>query len=157
YLMRAGYEVFGVDRDRRAIESVRHLAAALAPQLPADNFRVERIEQLTLPDGFAHVVLSSAVLHFAGDDLEFMAMLRGTWRILAPGGLLVCRLASSIGMESRVRPLGGRRFVSPDGVERYLVDQAFLMSLTRDLGGELLDPLKTTIVQDERCMTTWVV
>ena len=26
----------------------------------------------------------------------------------------------------------------------------------RHLGGELLDPLKTTVVQDQRCMTTWV-
>ena len=25
------------------------------------------------------------------------------------------------------------------------------------LGGELADPIKTTIVQDQRCMTTWVV
>jgi tellurite methyltransferase len=32
-----------------------------------------------------------------------------------------------------------------------------LTNLTRDLGGELLDPLKTTVVQHQRCMTTWVV
>jgi hypothetical protein len=32
-----------------------------------------------------------------------------------------------------------------------------LMDLTARLGGALLDPLKTTIVQDQRCMTTWVV
>jgi tellurite methyltransferase len=29
--------------------------------------------------------------------------------------------------------------------------------LTRELGGELLDPLKTTVVQAQRAMTTWVV
>jgi hypothetical protein len=32
-----------------------------------------------------------------------------------------------------------------------------LLRLTTDLGGQLLDPLKTTVVQDQRCMTTWVV
>ena len=32
-----------------------------------------------------------------------------------------------------------------------------LLDLTRALGGGLVDPLKTTIVQDARCMTTWVV
>jgi hypothetical protein len=31
------------------------------------------------------------------------------------------------------------------------------MATTARLGGALLDPLKTTIVQDQRCMTTWVV
>ena len=31
------------------------------------------------------------------------------------------------------------------------------MAATRRLGGTLLDPLKTTVVQDQRCMTTWVV
>jgi hypothetical protein len=45
----------------------------------------------------------------------------------------------------------------PDGSERFLVDQDYLMGLTAELGGVLVDPLKTTVVQDQRCMTTWVV
>jgi hypothetical protein len=112
---------------------------------------------MTFPDGFADVVLSSAVLHFACDDDQFDAMLRASWRLLKRGGLFFCRLASMIGMEDRMRPLGGRRFLLPDGSERYLVDEAMLVSLTRELGGVLLDPLKTTVVQDQRCMTTWVM
>ena len=107
--------------------------------------------------GFADVVLSSAVLHFARDDAHFDGMLRGTWRVLRPGGVLFCRLASSIGMEHRLVPIAGRRYQLPDGSQRYLVDEAMLLELTTDLGGQLLDPLKTTVVQDQRCMTTWVV
>lgn len=84
-------------------------------------------------------------------------MLRGSWRLLAPGGLFFCRLASSIGMEDRVRPLGGRRCTLPDGTDRYLVDEALLVSLTAELGGTLLDPIKTTVVAGQRSMTTWVV
>jgi hypothetical protein len=84
-------------------------------------------------------------------------MVREMWRVLKPGGMFFCRLASSIGMEGRVRPLGGRRFALPDGSERYLVDESMLMDLTSNLGGVLFDPLKTTVVQDQRCMTTWVV
>ncbi len=68
YLLRAGYEVFAADANRISIEAVRRLAAALAPTLPATNFRVEPIESMTFPDAFADVVLSSAVLHFARDD-----------------------------------------------------------------------------------------
>ena len=157
YLMQSGYPVFGVDPDPISIQVVQRLASRLAPHLPPDNFRVEAIEQISFPEGFADVVLSSAVLHFARDDAQFTAMLRGTWNALRRGGLLFCRLASSIGMEQQVKPIAGRRHRLPDGTERYLVDEALLTSLTRELGGELLDPLKTTIVQNQRCMTTWVV
>jgi SAM-dependent methyltransferase len=157
YLLQAGYDVFGVDANPTSIDRVRRLASTLAPQLPTGNFRVESIEQMTFPDSFADVVLSSAVLHFAHDDAEFSAMLHGTWRVLRPGGMLVCRLASSIGIEQQIRVLNGRRCLLPDGSERYLVDERLLMALTEDMGGELLDPLKTTIVQNQRSMTTWIV
>jgi len=153
YLLRGGYEVFGVDADPRAVDAIRRLA----PQLPPDNFRVEAIEAMSFPDTFADVVLSSAVLHFARDDAQFDAMLRASWRVLKPGGLFFCRLASTIGMETRMQRIAGRRYLLPDGSERYLVDEAMLCALTAELGGQLIDPLKTTVVQDQRCMTTWVV
>jgi len=157
YLLRQGYEVFGADRDPGAIESVRCLVASCAPALPASNFRVEPVEAMSFPDGLADCVISSAVLHFARDDAHFNAMLRDTWRVLKPGGLLFCRLASSIGIETRVQALSGRRFLLPDGSERYLVDESLLLHLTSELGGQLADPLKTTVVQNQRSMTTWVV
>jgi SAM-dependent methyltransferase len=159
YMLRAGYDVYGLDRDPDAIEEVRALARQLAPRLPPDRFRVEAVERSSLPDGMATVVISSAVLHFARDDAEFDAMLWGSWRLLASGGLFFCRLATTIGIEAQVHAVAAsaRRFALPDGTERYLVDEAFLMSRTRELGGQLLDPLKTTIVQDQRSMTTWVV
>jgi tellurite methyltransferase len=157
YLLRANYEVFAVDADAGAIGAVQRLAGRLAPALPSDNFRVESIERSTFPPAFADVVISSAVLHFARDDGHFMEMLEGTWRVLKPGGLFVCRLASSIGMEQQVTRIDGRRHLLPDGSERYLVDAKLLLDLTRRLGGELADPLKTTVVHEQRCMTTWVV
>jgi tellurite methyltransferase len=157
YLLREGYEVYAVDADPRAVEAVRRLAARLAPALPLDNFRLEPIEEMSFPSGFADFVISSAVLHFARHDDQFQAMLRETWRVLKAGGLLFCRLASSIGMEHQVKPLGQRRFLLPDGSERYLVDETLLRNLAGDLGGQLADPLKTTIVQDQRCMTTWIL
>jgi tellurite methyltransferase len=157
YLLHAGYEVFGADADRPSLTAVQRLAATLAPRLPPDNFRVESLEQLSFPDAFADVVLCSAVLHFARDDDHFSAMLQGIWRVLRPGGMLFVRLASSIGLEQQVERLVGRRHRLPDGTERYLVDEAQLDMLTKELGGELLDPLKTTVVQRQRSMTTWVV
>ena len=157
YFLREGYEVFGADLDARAVESTQRLAARLAPGLPDGNFRVEAIEEMSFPDGFADVVLSSAVLHFASGDDQFLAMLRGAWRVLKPGGLLFCRLASTIGMEQQMQCIGGRRFRLPDGSDRYLVDAKLLGNLTEELGGRLMDPLKTTVVQGQRAMTTWVL
>lgn len=157
YLLQSGYEVFGFDQDAAAIRATQQLAAKLAPHLPPDNFRDEPIERSSFPDAFADVVISNAVLHFARDDAEFAAMLRGTWRLLRPRGLFFCRLASSIGMENAVTPIAGRWHKLPDGSERYLVDEPLLMRLTSELGGELLDPIKTSVVQNQRCMTTWVV
>jgi tellurite methyltransferase len=157
YLLQAGYEVFGIDSDPVSIQAVQRLAARLAPGLPATNFRVESIERISFPTATADVVLCNAVLHFAHDDAQFSAMLQGVWRALKPGGIFFCRLASSIGMEGQVRPVTGRWHLLPDGSHRYLVDEPFLMELTRSLGAELLDPLKTTVVQGQRCMTTWVI
>jgi SAM-dependent methyltransferase len=166
YLLKTGVEVYGVDGDPDAIREVRALAATLAPLLPAENFRVEPIQRTSFPDGFASVVISSAVLHFAPDDAEFEAMLEGAWRVLASGGLFFCRLASAIGFETRVRRLdvaggagwsGRGRYQLPDGTTRYLIDERYLVDRTRQLGGKLLDPIKTTVVQDQRSMTTWVV
>jgi SAM-dependent methyltransferase len=157
YLLRAGFEVFGVDRNATAIEEARRLARELAPELPASNFRAEAIDETTFPQDSADLVISCAVLHFARDDREFEATLDGSWRVLKPGGIFFCRLASTIGMEARFRRLEGRRFSLPDGSMRYLVDEVLLLELTTRLGGELLDPLKTTVVQDRRCMTTWVL
>jgi tellurite methyltransferase len=157
YLLHAGYEVFGADANPAAIADVRNLAARVAPALPAENFRAESLTALSFPREFADAVVCSAVLHFASSDAQFNAMLRGSWDVLRPGGMFFCRLASSIGLEGRGEPLGRRRYRLPDGSERYLVDEALLMTLTEDLGGGLLDPLKTTIVQGQRCMTTWVV
>ena len=157
YLLREGYEVYGADAEAEAVNSVRALARTLAPALPASNFRVEGVEHMSFDDACADVVISNTVLHLARDDAQFESMLSGSWRVLKPGGLFFCRIASLIGMESQFERIRGRRYRSPDGAERYLVDEALLLSLTERLGGELADPLKTTVVQNQRSMTTWVL
>jgi tellurite methyltransferase len=157
YLMRSGCRVFGVDGSFDAIMEVRKLAAELAPDLPPEHFQVARVSELPFPEGQFDAVVCIAVLHFAADEDHFRKMLGELWRVLKPGGLLFSRLASSIGIEDRVESIEGRRCRLPDGTERFLVDEAMLLALTEELEGELLDPIKTTNVQGQRCMTTWVV
>ena len=155
HLLREGCEIFAVDTDPEAIEHVRALAAQLAPKLPAANFRVAPIENLDFPGDFADVVLCNSVLHFANGEAHFLAMLSQLWRVLRPGGMLFCRLGSRIGMQfEQVR---GNIFRIQDGSEWFLVDESELMKMTGEMDAVMVDPLKTTIVQDHRCMTTWVL
>jgi len=161
YFLRAGYDVTGVDPDPGAVERVRALAAEIAPHLPPGRFHLGSVETLAVLERSFDVVVCIAVLHFAQDEAQFQAMLDGLWGAVLPGGMFLARLASSIGLEDRIRPLdqagGSRRFLLPDGTERFLVDEQQLLEATTRLGGTLLDPLKTTNVQNLRCMTTWVV
>ena len=155
YLLRQGTEIFGVDASPDAVAFVRQLSAQLAPRLPPENFQVAALEQMAFPDAFADVVLCNSVLHFARDAAHFRAMLAELWRCLRPGGLLFTRIGSRIGMDfDEVRP---GIFEIGDGSEWFLVDEAMLLDLAEELNAVLVDPLKTTIVQDYRCMTTWVV
>ena len=155
HLLREGCEVFALDADAEGVEHVRKLSASLETGLPAENFQVGAIERMPFPDGFADVVLCNSVLHFARDDRHFRTMLAELWRVVKPGGMLFCRLGSRIGMD--FERLRGNIYRIVDGSQWFLVDQEMLLNLTEKMNAVLVDPLKTTIVQDYRCMTTWVL
>ena len=157
YFLRCGCRVFAVDENPEAVRYVRQLAGSLAPDLSDENFRVAKVEALPFPDDCFDLVISSAVLHFAADERQFDRMLDEMWRVLKNGGLFFARLASSICLENKIEPVSGRRCRLPDGSERFLVDEGFLLERTEKLGGVLTEPIKTTNVQNLRCMTTWVV
>ncbi len=155
HLLREGCEVFALDVDPEGIAHVRQMAGLLDTGLPAANFQIGMIENMPFLDGFADVVLCNSVLHFARDEKHFRAMLAELWRVLKPGGLLFCRIGSRIGMAFEQVRQG--IFTIGDGQEWFLVDEAMLLALTDEMNAVLVDPLKTTVVQDYRCMTTWVL
>jgi tellurite methyltransferase len=156
FLLREGFAVWGVDEDAGAIADARKLAARLAPRLTGDRFLVEHVEAMSHANASMDVGISSAVLHFARDDAHWLAMVREMWRVLAPGGILFARLATTVG-QTQLRPLGGGRYVMPDGHTRYVADHELLIEVTARLGGSLVDPLRSTVVHDLRSMGTWVV
>jgi tellurite methyltransferase len=156
YFLRNGYEVFGVDPDVKSVDTVRELSALLAPKNSHKNFIVGSAEDLSHENDTFDLVICSAVLHFASDQQHFGMMLRSMFRVLKPGGYFFSRLASDIGLETTVRPIGNGRYLLPDGTERFLVNEQTLLKYTKEFG-ELYEPLKTTNVQNMRCMTTWCV
>ena len=157
YFLREKFDIFGVDNNPDAIEYVRYLAKSLAPENSPENFQVSTIEKMPFADETFDWILSNAVLHFADDEQQFNEMLREMWRVLKPSGILFARLASSIGIENKVEKIAERRYLLPDGSERFLVDEEMLIAATDNLGGIFVEPIKTTNVQNLRCMTTWVI
>jgi len=157
YFLRHGFDVYAIDRDPRAVASVTQLVSRLAPTAPPDRLQIAEATGIPFSDESMDVVLSNAVLHFAEDEDHFSAMVRELWRLLAPGGYLFARLASSIGLERVPEPVGNGRYVLPDGSTRFLVDEGMLLRWTDELSGQLAEPLKTSNVQNLRCMTTWCV
>jgi tellurite methyltransferase len=157
YFLRQKFQVFGVDQNAEAVEYVRHLAKALAPQNPPENFQLSQIEKMPFADASFDWVLSNAVLHFAADETQFDRMLREMWRVLKPAGMLFARLASSIGIENKIERIAECRYFLPDGSERFLVDEEMLIQETENLGATLIEPIKTTNVQNLRSMTTWII
>jgi tellurite methyltransferase len=155
YLLRQKTEIFAIDANPAGVEHVRRLSKSLNTGLPDQNFQVSLVEKMPFPDDFADVVICSSVLHFAHGEEHFQSMLTDLWRVVRPGGLLFCRLGSRIGMN--FVPVGNGLFAMPDGQNWFLVDEQKLMSLTASMKSILVDPLKTTIVQNHRCMTTWVL
>lgn len=154
YFLTRGYTVFAIDENPTAVTAVRDLFARLAPGLSPSNVRAGAVDALPWPDGSMDAVICSAVLHFAADERHATAMVESMWRALAPGGFFFARLASSIGIEHLVaQPTGRVRL--PDGSDRFIVDERLLLAWTAKLGATQSEPLKTTNVQQQRCMTTW--
>jgi tellurite methyltransferase len=155
YFFRSGYDVYGIDQSSESIAQVRSLASRLAPHLPADNFRVEAVESTSFADASFDVVISSAVLHFARDEAHWQSMVREMWRVLKTDGIFFARLASTIGIEEKIKHIEGKHYCLPDGSDRFLVDEQMLLATTEALGGEFLEPLKTVVVQNMRSMSNW--
>ena len=156
YFLTHGFELRLADADAGAISAARQLMAESGVALPPGQIHCGPLESLPWDDGSSDAVICSAVLHFARDEQHFASMLQEMWRVLAPGGLFFARLATSIGLERQLSSAVGRVRL-PDGSDRFVVDEPTLLNWTSTLGGALLDPIKTTNVQNMRCMTTWVV
>jgi SAM-dependent methyltransferase len=157
WFMRNGFDVCATDIDERAVRRIRELAENLAPRLASENFQSAPIESTPFPDASFDWVICNAVLHFAEDRAHFDRMFTELWRLLKPGGTFFARIASSIGIKDLLVPTANGRYMMPDGTERFVVDEQILKQCTAMVGGRFVEPIKTTNVENLRCMTTWVL
>ncbi len=157
YFLQHDFEVYGIDKSISAIDEVKKMSATLNPENPVNNFVIGEISDMPFEDELFDVIICNAVLHYAHNKQHFEKMLYSLWRVLLPGGHLLIRLASDIGIEHLVKPLDDGRYRLPDGSARYLVNLKMLMNYTKELEGNLFESIKTTNVQNLRSMTTWCI
>lgn len=155
FLRCGGFRLTAVDDSWRAVRQTRSLADGLDRSGAAGWVSRQRLDALAFGDGSFDAVICSAVLHFARDRLHWAAMVEELWRVLAPGGLLFARLGSTIGIEAKLEPLGAGRYRLPDGAEWVLTNRTELVEWAERLGGRAVEPIKTTVVDRRRAMTTW--
>ena len=146
------FEIYGSDREQIAVEE-----AITKTELPADRFTVAPLEKLTYQDGYFHHVICNAVLHFASSKNHFMNMLHELNRVLHPGGSLFIRMTSVFGLSENYQDLGNGRHLLKDGSERFLLTPDLLDDLMNRFKFQLLEPVKSVLVEDLRSMTTLVL
>jgi len=152
YFLHGDFEVFGLDSDEKQINELIH-----NKQVNRANFKVARADNIPFNNLEFDLIICNAVLHFANDKEHFERMLQSMWNRLEQGGILFMRLASNIGIEPLIEPMGNGKYALPDGTIRYLVDQNELLKYTENMNATLVEKIKTTNVQDIRCMTTWIL
>lgn len=157
YLIAQSFDVYAYDRDVLALKMLRQLARQLNPAFDVRKIIEGDTSKLLFPDLFFDVVISSAVLHFAEDTANFWQQLKEIDRVMDREAILFIRMASNIGLTAKLKELGGGRYVIPDGSARFLLTRELIQEMTAHFGWELLEPVKTTNVQDVRCMTTLVL
>ncbi|PPK94413.1 methyltransferase family protein [Nonlabens xylanidelens] len=143
------FEIYGNDVDSDFLA----FAKAKYPKSKA-NFINSNLDELPYKDSNFDHVLCCAVLHFAKSEKQFTEMFKELIRVLKPGGTLLIRMASNIGLDGNAPIV---RFKDNGQKGTYYLTRERITLLLSEFQLELLEPVKTTNVQDERAMTTLVL
>lgn len=140
-LAHAGVTITAVDADPAAVASCSRLLA----RMPGTHTcTVASLPELGLAAGF-DAVLCIAVLHFAPDQAGFHAWADACWQRLLPGGTFLARLSTRIAL-----PGVAAHFA-------YRPTLADIVSCESRWRASRIDPLKTTLVEEQRVMSTWTL
>lgn len=157
YFVRNGYKVWGIDKNSDAIQMLKYLIKSINKEYPLDRFISGKIDSMPYLNHEFDAIISSAVFHFAENKSHFFSMLGETVRVLKPGGILFIRMATDVGMEDQIKPMGDGKFIMPDDSIRYLLTKQQLQEVVNTFEMEFIEPFKTVIVDNKRCMSTIVL
>ena len=140
-LAHAGASITAVDADPVAVASCSRLLS----QAPGRHTcTVATLPILGVEQRFDAVVCI-AVLHFAPDQADFHAWADACWQRLLPGGIFLARLSTRIAL-----PEAAGHFA-------YRATLEDIVSCEERWQAIRVDPLKTTLVEDLRAMSTWIL
>ena len=140
-LAHAAATITAIDSDPVAIAACSQRLA----QVPGTHVcRVARLPDLGLDTCF-DVVISIAVLHFAPDQAAFHVWADACWQRIVPGGIFFARLSTRIALPE----------VAASFAYRPTLDD--IESCERRWQATRMDSLKTTLVENQRVMSTWTL
>ncbi len=139
-LLALGCTVTGVDIDPQAIAYCKE---HYDPQM--SNFYTLDIKDMQFKEQFDWVICN-ALLHFAPDKDTWIRWADACWQQIKPGGYFFCRCSTRLALPD----------AQPPGFA-YLADQQCLDECETKWEALRTEPLKTTLVERKRTMTTWVL
>ncbi|MGB3775979.1 MAG: class I SAM-dependent methyltransferase [Leeuwenhoekiella sp.] len=143
------FEIHGIDMDADFLA----FAKAEYPD-QEEHFLTGDLDNLPFEENSFDHLLCCAVLHFARSESHFTAMFSELIRVLKPGGMLLIRMASDIGLDGNAPQI---TFKENGQKGTYYLTRNRIDQLITEFNLTLLEPVKTTNVQDERAMTTLVI
>jgi len=143
------FPIYGIDADSQRLDEAR-----LSYPKAASNLILGELDALPYEKNKFNHIICSAVLHFAQSEKHFFAMFSELIRVLKHNGTLFIRMASNIGLDGNAPYLTESKTNRPG---TYFLKRETIVSLLEQYSLELIEPIKTTNVQDERAMTTLVM
>lgn len=144
-LLAMGCAVTALDPDPGALAATSERCSGAGSRLRLLHGSAEELP-LEDDEGF-DLVLVNAVLHFAPDRSSWIRQADGCWASVAPGGRMFARLSTRIALPAGIHPPGFG----------YLATEDDLLEREEAWGAQRSEPLKTTLVERLRTMTTWVL
>lgn len=156
YFLNNGFEVEGIDQNEDAIRMLQFIIGSNYTHYPKKHFQVGQLSELPYTKSQFDYVICSAVLHFAQSEEHFWSMMNELNRVLNINGSLFIRMTSDIGLNGHTH-LSNGRYHLPDGSQRFLITEKIIKSILEEFNYSKLEPIKTVIVENQRCMTTLVL
>jgi ubiquinone/menaquinone biosynthesis C-methylase UbiE len=143
------FDIYGIDTDEKRLKK-----AKFNYPNSTSNFKVGSIDALPYGENKFDHIICSAVLHFAKNEQHFFKMFTELVRVLKPKGTLLIRVASNIGLD------GNTPYLKESSTNRegtFYLTRTNIKSIQEKYNLELIEPIKTTNVEDKRAMTTLVL
>ncbi|WP_243643580.1 class I SAM-dependent methyltransferase [Tenacibaculum sp. M341] len=144
------FDLYGVDLNEEALDFVVQI-------YPSVKISKTKLESLHFENEKFDHVICSAVLHFAENENHFLSMFSELIRVLKPGGSLFIRMTTDIGVADTISNNKNGVYDLKDGSSRFLIKRELLSNLMVKYNLQLIEPFKTTVVEDLRSMATIVL